>query len=168
MAWQTEIHIEHMVKRKMQAADFAAIAATAVAGYLLFEVARISVDAGVAGGIALVFACIGVYVVSVIVRKEFEYILTQNHLDVDCIYAQSRRRRKITVALENVRTLERYNPKKTYPVKQMLDFSSRQKDAQMYALVCVVKDVPTCIVFEPSGNMLETMRERLNMLGIRV
>ena len=167
MAWKTEIHIEHMVKRKMQITDFAAIGVAVLAGAVLFEAARLYVESGWAGGIALVFAFVGVYIAAMLVRKEFEYILTKNHLDVDCVYAKSRRKRKITIALEDVRTLELYNPKKAYHAKQTLDFSSRKKDALVYVLTGVMKEKPTCILFEPNAELLDALKERLGMLGIR-
>ncbi|NLZ81692.1 MAG: hypothetical protein GX913_07850 [Clostridiales bacterium] len=93
---------------------------------------------------------------------EYEYVFVNGELDIDKIMGKSRRRRCLTIDMEDIEIiaaegshfLDSYKNKKC---KQM-DFSSSIKENKKYLIYGNHKNESTRIVFEPNEKMLDNMR----------
>lgn len=118
------------------------------------------------GGVALLVAVGLVYLAyhfTSRLKKEFEYILTDDNLDVDVIMNKSRRKRLLsfTVAqLEMIASVKdaQHNNVLGGNFDKKIDATSRRKDADVYFAI-VEKGGRTLLTFEPPKEMLEMMQK---------
>lgn len=98
-----DIYVEHIVKRKKLASDYAIIAGGIFAALLItlasFLFNRLIFGFGV---IITVFVWYGVYVLIGSRNLEYEYILTNNEMDIDKIIAKNGRKRIITIDFKEI------------------------------------------------------------------
>jgi len=111
--------IEYIVKRKMKAMDYLIIAGTVV---LIVALAFICLffNSKLMGipFILFVFALWGAYTIISLRNVEFEYILTNNELDIDKIMAKKSRKRMMTI---NFKEIERCAGVNNPEFKHILD-----------------------------------------------
>lgn len=155
---------EYMVRRNLDIKNvlitLAAYIAAVVIGLIVFPYLA------PLGGIALLVAVGLVYLAyhfTSRLKKEFEYILTDDNLDVDVIMNKSRRKRLLsfTVAqLEMIASVNdaQYNNVLSGNFDKKIDATSRRKDADVYFAV-VEKGGRTLLTFEPPKEMLEMMQK---------
>ena len=95
---------------------------------------------------------------------EYEYVFCDGQLDFDRISGGQKRKTLKRVDFEQVEicaplkshALDGY----TYSDLKVIDFSSRSKDAKMYAIIARDKGTVNKIIFEPSEAMLNCMRSK--------
>lgn len=93
---------------------------------------------------------------------EFEYVFVNGELDIDKIMGKSRRKRCMTIDMENIEIiaaegshlLDGYKNRKY----KHMDFSSNNKDNKKYLLYGNYKNESTSILIEPNEKMLDSMR----------
>lgn len=118
------------------------------------------------GGIALLVAVGLVYLAyhfTSRLKKEFEYILTEDNLDIDVIMNKSKRKRLLsfsTAQLEMIASVNdsQYNNVLSGNFDKKIDATSGHKDAQVYFAI-VEKGGRTLLTFEPPKEMLEMMQK---------
>ena len=118
------------------------------------------------GGIALLVAVGLVYLAyhfTSRLKKEFEYILTDDNLDVDVIMNKSRRKRLLSFTVAQLEMIASVNDAQYNNVlggnfDKKIDATSRRKDADVYFAV-VEKGGRTLLTFEPPKEMLEMMQK---------
>ena len=165
-----DVFIEYMVKRKKKAADYIKILATLVLGLILiyivtnvfFMIPFITsfVLVAIAGVIY------GMYYFITSVNVEYEYILTNNELDVDSILNTKRRKRLTTVNIRQIETWGQIGEKRA---ESYSDNKSLKKiyackdidDSETYFLVYYHDDDKNMLLFNPNEKILQRI-ERLN------
>lgn len=94
---------------------------------------------------------------------EYEYILTNDCVDVDQIRGRSRRKRLVSVRTGKVDTLTRYQPQTpTVGFDRVLHSHSHSKEADLWMLTyCGKKNGRTALIFEPNEEWLDAMESVL-------
>lgn len=95
---------------------------------------------------------------------EYEYVFCDGQLDFDRISGGQKRKTMKRIDFEQVEicaplkshALDGY----TYNDLKVVDFSSKSKDAKLYAIIVRDKGVVTKIIFEPSQTMLDCIRQK--------
>lgn len=158
-----DVFCEALIQKRLTAVDIvlrilacsaaAILAAGAVTGFLgmipfIWTIAMI--------------ACIAAYFFVKFQNVEFEYIFTSGELDIDKITGKARRKRALTVNFETMEVLAPENSEtlKEWGARQekTYDFSSRDKTRQRYVYIGSVDNQNVRIIFEPSGKMVEQMK----------
>ena len=155
---------EYMVRRNLDIKNvlimLAAYIAAVVIGLIVFPYLA------PLGGIALLVAVGLVYLAyhfTSRLKKEFEYILTDDNLDVDVIMNKSRRKRLLSFTVAQLEMIASVNDAQYNNVlggnfDKKIDATSRRKDADVYFAV-VEKGGRTLLTFEPPKEMLEMMQK---------
>lgn len=95
---------------------------------------------------------------------EYEYIVTNDELDVDRIVAKKTRRRLLTVSVKNfeefgVATEDVVKAKRDASVKVFLDASiGKKSDNRYYAIFLNKQSQKMMLVFNPTGKMLDSFK----------
>ncbi len=88
---------------------------------------------------------------------EYEYALTNDELDVDKIINKERRKRILTLTLEEMDLMAHVSNEKYQnrfnQAEQMIDASSGEEGPNTYAILFKQKGVPTKLIFEPSESI---------------
>ena len=95
---------------------------------------------------------------------EYEYVFCDGQLDFDKISGGQKRKTVKRIEFEQVEicaplkshALDGY----TYSDVKVIDFSSKSKDAKLYALIVRDKGVVSKILFEPTQTMVDCMRSK--------
>ncbi len=100
-----DIFMEYIVRHRKTGKDYAAIAGIVIGGLVLCLLSTIMLTIPLVSGLwPLVVAGI-VYLAYILIRRktvEFEYILTNNELDIDKIMAKSSRKHQITIDFKTI------------------------------------------------------------------
>ena len=96
-------------------------------------------------------------------KKEFEYILTDDNMDIDVIMNKSRRRRLLSFTVAQLEIIagtkdSQHNNLLSGNFDKKIDATSRRKDTDVYFAI-VEKDGRTLLTFEPQKEMLEMMQK---------
>lgn len=151
---------ELLITRKPKATD------------LLIRIAVIAVIVGVAvfgmpflGPMSLMAAIVlGIlawYLVFPMLSVEYEYVLLNHDLQIDAIYNQSKRKNKMSLDIQTAEIiapngsprLHSFHPDKTY------DFTSREENADVYAIIAPYEQATICLLIEPDQKMLDHMAQ---------
>jgi len=103
----------------------------------------------------------GVYYLFGMLSREYEYILTNGDLDVDCIYGKSRRKRLFTGELKSIEMMAHVDDMgyesvfKNAVVRK--DCSDGKPSANTYKFAAPYKGKLIFIVFTPNDEMLRLM-----------
>lgn len=156
---------EHLIKKKMSYQDFLMILII-VLGAGLVTMATILLFPFL-GMFWLLLPCLVVYIAYVLISKrfvEFEYFLTNDELDIDCITSKKRRRRLITVKCNAFDLLAAMNDPayneavKDKEIKRVIMAASSPYSPGAYFAVFTKDGIRTLLVFEPTAKMLSAMR----------
>ncbi len=102
----------------------------------------------------------GVYVIITRRRVEFEYIVTNNEMDVDKIVAKRKRSRLFTLNTKEIEVMAPLNDpdfqreQQNVNIAERLDISSGNPEARRYFAVFMKDTKRTFIIFEPTRKML--------------
>lgn len=93
---------------------------------------------------------------------EYEYVFVNGELDIDKIMGKAKRKRCLTIDMENIEVVAPEGSHLLDSYKNMkykhMDFSSAIKENKKYVIYGNHKNESTCIVFEPNEKMLDNMR----------
>lgn len=88
---------------------------------------------------------------------EYEYILTNNELDVDKIMNKERRKRCFTIDLKEINVMAHIDDAVRKPevdrAQKTIDISSGEKGANTYVIVFSYKNELTKLIIEPNDDM---------------
>ncbi len=118
------------------------------------------------GGIALLVAVGLIYLAyhfTSRLKKEFEYILTDDNMDIDVIMNKSRRKRLLSFSTAQLEIIANVNDSQYSNMlggnfDKKIDATSMRKDADVYFAI-VEKGGRTLLKFEPPKEMLEMMQK---------
>lgn len=99
------------------------------------------------------------YVVFPRLKAEYEYIYCDDRLDIARILGKTSRKNMLRIEMDVLEFVapvnsEKLDEYKNLPVK---DFSSRKKKDGKYAIITMIKDRKTKVIFEPSDKIIECM-----------
>lgn len=151
-----DIFKEQLVKQKMSQKDKAQRIIIIISAILL------GVIAFVIGGtfigpvviVALVFG--GGFLLSKY-KKEYEYSLTNNELDIDVIYNKERRKRQVTINIKEIDIMASIKDEKHKAslerVQKTMNMSDGEFTQDTYAIIYPIQGVPTKILITPNEEM---------------
>ncbi len=92
---------------------------------------------------------------------EYEYILTNNELDVDKIMNKERRKRLFTIDLKEINVMAHIDDGVRKPeferAQKTIDISSGEKGPNTYVIVLMNKNELTQLILEPNEEMRQAM-----------
>lgn len=151
---------EYMVKRKRSGKDLIITALYFIVAAILGFIAYIFTVRFFPGIALLLVAAFfyGAYKLAEKQSKEFEYICTDDNIDIDVIFNRSSRKRLISFSLEQTEIIasvkdDRYNNRLKESFDIVIDATSTNPDANIYFIV-VEKNGKTLVKFEPSQGIL--------------
>ena len=109
---------------------------------------------------AIVVAFLVIYLAFPKQKVEYEYDILDYELNFSLIYSKSKQKKKLSIDL---RKAEKILPSSSHILQsvntdKVYDFSSRKKDAQVYAIITENDGEKICIYFEPDEEMRERIR----------
>lgn len=159
-----DVFIEYMVKRKKSALDYAKILATLIAGLVvIYVVATIFTMIPFINSFILIAIAGVIYVMYILITSvnlEYEYIITNDELDVDSIANRRKRKQLTTVNLRHIecrgkisdKSFENYfhnkSVKKIYACKDI-------KDPETYFMVYYNNDNKNMLLFNANDKILK-------------
>lgn len=151
-----DIFKEQLVAQKMSQKDKVQRIIIIVASILLGAIAFL-VGGTFIGPIIIVGLFFGVAFLLSKFKKEYEYSLTNNELDIDIIYNKERRKHLLTINLKEIEIMasikdERHVDALKRPQKT-INVSTGEYTKDTYALVYPVNGVQTKIVLSPNEEM---------------
>ena len=156
-----ENYTEYLVKKKFDGGDMAKLCLIAAA--LLVICGGVTLFLGVASGlVVLIFGGYGAWLLASGLRKEFEYVLTNDHLDVDMIMARRSRKRLCSFDLEAMELCARISDpdrkgemKRSFAKTIQAASSSDAENARF--VVFAGEGGNNLLVFEPNDKIIEGM-----------
>jgi len=164
-----DMFIEKMVARRRRGKDYVMAAATVFLTLLLSLISFFLIGSLpvllflvpflplILGG--LIFIC---YRIIAIQNIEFEYSLTNNELDIDKIFARRRRKRALTLNIQNIEILapitnpQYQNQKSSANPTKIYDCSSGTGNSMTYFTVFFGNDgQKSILLFEPNEKMID-------------
>lgn len=158
-----DVFCEVLIQKRLTAADIA-LRILACAAAVIVAAGAITGFLGMIPFIWIIAtaACIAAYLFVKFQNVEFEYIFTSGELDIDKITGKAKRKRALTVNFETMEVLapENSDALKEWSTRQdkTYDFSSRDKTRQRYVYIGSMDNQNVRIIFEPSGKMVEQMK----------
>jgi hypothetical protein len=152
-----DVFIEKLVKRRKTMADVLLIllivAGAVILSYLIMryipQFAMISI-------IGLFYL---VYVLITKLNIEYEYAVTNGELDIDMITNQKQRKRLLSVNCRDFDVVAKVDSlqytKQIKECKNIKDYTSRSKNAEVWFISMMKDGQPTVILFEPLEKMIE-------------
>lgn len=100
----------------------------------------------------------GVFYAVSFLKVEYEYVLTNNDLDIDVIYNKSKRKKKFSCKLNDIVLMCHINDNvnKLGSIDQALDFSSQIIKDNTYCFLINISGNKTKVTIEPNEQMLDS------------
>lgn len=155
---------EYLVKRKKGAKEICCTVLLYIAALVLAFLCMNFIPS--IGGLEALLAvgCLyGAYWISSKFNREFEYVITDDCVDIDVIYNASNRKKLISFSIKDVEILAsvkdaNYNSKLKGEYKRIVDATTARADADVYFAV-LENDGRTLIKFEPPYAALEALKK---------
>jgi hypothetical protein len=116
------------------------------------------------GLMPIIMAALGfvIYYVFGMMKKEYEYILTNGELDIDCIYGKARRKRKFSCDVKEALLLahsgNRDADHEYKSAETTLDMGSGRVTENTWYLLATQKGKRVKVIFEPNEMMFGAMK----------
>jgi len=155
-----DVFKEQMVRQSRSTADKALSLGATVAAFIIvfFVFALLDFTFGLLAGIAV---GLGLNYLYATLSREYEYILTNGDLDIDCIYGRSRRKRVFSGELKNIEIMAHVSDmgyedafKKAVISK---DCSDNRTVENTYKFIAPYKGKMMTILFSPNEELLRLM-----------
>lgn len=155
-----DIFIEKIVRRRKSAMDILLIFLIFIGAIGLSFLAMVFVP-----GLSIVLA-VGIFYLAYILLSrlniEYEYAVTNGDLDIDKIINQRSRKRMFSANCKEFESVARVNSgqytKEIRECKDIKDFTSNSKDADVWFICTRNEGRQTVILFEPSQQMIDNFR----------
>ncbi len=155
-----EAYVEWLVKRKTPGYNYLLKGLLAFVCVLAFLIAMTTPF----GFIVLLAVVVAMYFIWPMFSVEYEYLIVNDQISVDKIMGQTRRKKVWEAVLEDI---ELIGPRDAYQVKDLqkqgmkvLDFTSREPNKRVYAIMQQKAGETTQILFEPNDRILDHLRQR--------
>lgn len=154
------LYAEAGCKPKKQGKDYLFMAGLALMGVAALICILFSGNL-IIGAIGLVLV-VGIVFLYPKLNVEYEYIFCDGQLDFDKIFSGSRRKTALKIDMENVEIVVQADDARVndYKTDRVVDFSSHAGSKSTYAIFVTIEDKMTKVLFEPSGRMLEAMKNK--------
>ncbi len=154
----SETFKEYLIKQKKSSKDNLAQVGI-IAGAIIIIMLAFTYFQGFLGTVLIVGVVFLTIVVFSSFNKEYEYILTNNELDIDVIYNQSRRKRVMTIDMKKIEVMastkdERHQSElsKNYKV---VNVSDNSEDETTYVIMTQNPEMGACkVLISPNESFL--------------
>ena len=174
----SDIFLEHLVKKKKTTADKIQVALIIGAGVvvtfilsvamfgfgIVFSGTAISQMISTVGLLLIAGAWYGAYLLINGRSIEYEYIVTNNELDIDKVLAKKGRKHLITIDIHAAQLMARTDDDANNAVYKnppegvkVLDYSAMSKEYITYFIDCMVDDERKIVVFQPPQKMVDAL-----------
>lgn len=153
--------LEKIVVRKKGMKDYMLVGGIIFAGIVLFMVASMVQILASFIPILIVGVIYGVYYFITSRNIEFEYIVTNGHLDIDTIISQRKRKRIFSAHCKDFDTLGKYNrfgAKMNENNVKQIEAVSAMESNDVYYITLNYKGSRTVVYFEPDERMLNAFK----------
>lgn len=156
---------EYLVKRKLGAAEMLVTVLLYFAAFMLALCCLVYLRGF--GGVETLLgagAFYLAYILSSRLKKEFEYIIVEESVDIDVIFNASKRKNLISFSVRKIEVMaamndEKYNSRLKEQFGNVIDASTWKKGAVVYFVILEHKGQKTLVKFEPSLSCLEYMKK---------
>ena len=158
-----DIFVEHIVKHKRGAKEnliaVGAVLGAFILGFVIFGFSM-SMNFAQLGLLLVAGVFYGAYKIATFTSVEYEYILTNNELDIDKIMARTRRKRIMTIDFKSIELcapVDDVNYKHEFENTSMTnnyDFSGQGYNPA-YFIICDGEKGRMRIIFEPTEKIIE-------------
>lgn len=155
---------EYMIKRNKTAKEIFLSALLYIAAAILSVIGFTFLTMVKLGSIALLLVCglfFGAFKLSSRMNKEFEYICTEDNIDIDVIMNATSRKRLISFSIKEVELIasvndDTYKNRLNEQFEKVIDATTARKDANVYFAI-VEKKGKTLVKFEPPHSILSNL-----------
>lgn len=153
---------EYMVKQKKSAKDVLMQGLIVVAAVIIILLAM-GMGGAIFGPIITVGVLLGAGYLFIMFSREYEYILTNEELDIDVIYNRSRRKRVTTVNLRKMTIMAAMDDAnhrheiEGRGVSKVINASDNSNDKNTYVIIGETQFGTTKIIISPSEDFLDEM-----------
>ncbi len=156
---------EYLVKRKLGIAEILATVMLYFAAFMLALCCLYYLR--MLGGIESLLAVGAFYLAHILssrLKKEFEYIIVEDSVDIDVIFNASKRKNLISFSVKQIEVMAavndtKYNSRLKEQFDKVIDASTWKKGAAVYFAILENKGQKTIVKFEPSLSCLEYMKK---------
>lgn len=102
----------------------------------------------------------GVYKVCNSKSVEYEYIVINNHLDIDKIFAKKTRKKLISIDIKNATVMAKVDEldlSKLPSRIKVYDYSALNRDMDTYFIDCMADGERCIVIFQPTVSMVEAL-----------
>lgn len=158
---------EYMIKKERTALDFLVSALCYIVALSVGFIAMVLLLPYRMGGVALLALCGAVYgahMLSSRRNKEFEYIMTDDNIDIDVVMNKERRKRLISFSVKEAEIIaptddERHRAQMNAEFAKKTDALSGRRDADTYFAIVDKNGERTLVLFEPTYAMLTSLQK---------
>ncbi|MBQ3428130.1 MAG: hypothetical protein IJH37_13470 [Clostridia bacterium] len=181
-----DIFLEHLVQKKRTSADTIRDICIITGGVIIslgllvmifmLAMAFSTPDGGGSGARQIVFT-VGLLLVAAVwyliiyflnsFKVEYEYIVTNNELDIDKVLAKKGRKHLITIDIHNAELMARIDDAENNSVYKnppegvkVLNYSAMTDTGFTYFIDCTVDETRTIVLFQPTQKMVEALWKR--------
>lgn len=161
-----DIFNEQIVKKQMTSQDNYKKIGLGAISFIGCVIATLFVPyIGLFLGVGILFG--GVFLISML-DVEYEYALTNNIFEVDCIYNKRRRKKKIEFDLNDIVVIAKLNENKEQhtfnTAKKTFQFVSGTNDEECYKAIVKQNGENILVTFEPNEKILEGFKRYCKVL----
>lgn len=163
-----DIFYEYIVKRKMDAKDYLFIAGIILLALLLTFIFTFTIVAQYLFGMWLLLDAAAWWGAVFLIRQrnlEFEYILTNNELDIDKIMARQRRKRLLTINFKEIEVCARthdvmfkHQLERTEGLT-VIDAAGNPEEENVYFVDFSADGARKRVLFQPNEKIIEALKK---------
>ncbi len=162
-----DVFVEYIVRKEKGFKEYAYIVLVLLAVLAMFFVI-IPFIAGFIGNILIVISALYIgtlylaYFGIIYQNVEYEYILTENYIDIDIILGRRKRKRLLSLDCKDFEVLAPANSGgyiKEYKYNRLLDVSAYRENPRNYFAIFERDGETICVVFEPNETMLKNIKK---------
>lgn len=171
-----DVFMEYLIQKKKSTKDKLLVAGLIALGIILTVVLlacmmalglsgnQFGQMAGSLGALLIAAVWYGVYLLRGMLNVEYEYIVTNNELDIDKILSKRGRKRLVTVDMYEVKLMARVDDETCNDVYKnppenvkVLNYSALNENLSTYFIDCTVDEKRAVVVFQPTEKMIESL-----------
>lgn len=157
-----EVFKEYLIKQKKSPKDMM-MQVGLVVGAIILSVIAFIVGGDFIGPLVIVGIVFGTGFLFNKFSREYEYILTNNELDIDVIFNRASRKRIITINMKKIDIMasikdERYGAELNKAGLKVINASENTNEADTYAIITQSEKYGTCkVLITPNDVMLDNL-----------
>lgn len=157
-----EVFKEYLIKQKKSPQDML-VQVGLVVGAIILSIIAFMLGGDFIGPLVIVGIVFGTGFLFNKFNREYEYILTNNELDIDVVYNRSSRKRIMTINMRKIEIMasikdERYASELNKAGLKVINASENTNEANTYAIVTQSEKEGACkVLITPNQSMLEDL-----------